>query len=114
MSIIESLTLAFERDVEQIEAELGDDHLIRMLQCLMSNSSEADQGLIELHLQCQNVISKYPPLKSYNEELKQRTKSQRSSNHNDEESTRARIRKLQSEKSRIITKNTHSWIPSKT
>lgn len=43
--------LKFEREVEQIEAELGDDHLVRMLQYLTSNSPDASQGLVELHSQ---------------------------------------------------------------
>ncbi|KAK6737891.1 hypothetical protein RB195_020160 [Necator americanus] len=41
--------LKFEKEVDQIEAELGDDYLVRLLQCLTSSSPEANRGLLELH-----------------------------------------------------------------
>ncbi|VDM58740.1 unnamed protein product [Angiostrongylus costaricensis] len=68
MSITENLK--FAKEVEQIEAELGEDHLVRMLQYLTSDSQEASQGLIELHTQCQEVMSKYPSTKTQDEKRK--------------------------------------------
>uniref|UniRef100_A0A0K0DKK9 GAT domain-containing protein n=1 Tax=Angiostrongylus cantonensis TaxID=6313 RepID=A0A0K0DKK9_ANGCA len=83
MSITESLK--FEKEVEQIEAELGEDHLVRMLQYLTSDSHEASQGLIELHTQCREVISKYPPTKTRDE--KKKTDSPETTNYDDEAQT---------------------------
>ncbi|KAJ1346140.1 hypothetical protein KIN20_000847 [Parelaphostrongylus tenuis] len=77
MSISEYLK--FENDVEQIEAKLGDEHVVRMLKYLTSDSPEASQGLMELHLQCQEVISKFPPVNFRDE--KKKTESQGTLNH---------------------------------
>ncbi|VDO48001.1 unnamed protein product [Haemonchus placei] len=61
-----------EKEAEQIEAELGEDHLVHLLQCLTSNSPDASQRLLELHSECRNVISKKPPIKSKTVKLEQK------------------------------------------
>ncbi|ETN82078.1 hypothetical protein NECAME_08177 [Necator americanus] len=73
--------LKFEKEVDQIEAELGDDYLVRLLQCLTSSSPEANRGLLELHSECQNVVSKYPPMRTDDEKPKKRTQSQGTMRH---------------------------------
>ncbi|KAL6736228.1 hypothetical protein Aduo_006606 [Ancylostoma duodenale] len=104
--------IKFEREVDKIEAELGEDHLVRMLQYLTSSSPEASQGLLELHSECRNVISKYPPIKAEEEKPKKRTQSQGTMKREDSNPAPSRQHRVQTEKPRImLTKRTHSLMP---
>ncbi|KAK6051284.1 hypothetical protein COOONC_11211 [Cooperia oncophora] len=102
-----------EKEAAQIEAELGEEHLVRMLQCLTSNSPEASRGLVELHTQCRNVVSKRPPIKTETEKPKQRrTPSQGATRMANNQAVASRTQKVRTEKPRImITKRTHTLVP---
>ncbi|VDL73643.1 unnamed protein product [Nippostrongylus brasiliensis] len=107
--------LRFQKEIDQIEAELGDDHLVEMLQCLTSNSPEATEGLVKLHTQCTKVISKYPPMAAHKDKPGQkRTQSQGFLKCDESTLTMVRAHKVQTEKPRIMmTKRTNSMVPLK-
>ncbi|CAJ0605332.1 unnamed protein product [Cylicocyclus nassatus] len=107
--------IKFEKEVDRIEAELGDDHLVRMLQYLTSSSPEASQGLLDLHSECRNVISKLPPMKSDMDSTKKRTQSQGTINNRQRTvPLPPRPSRVKTEKPRImLTKRTNS-IPANT
>uniref|UniRef100_A0A1I7WPB9 Transposase n=1 Tax=Heterorhabditis bacteriophora TaxID=37862 RepID=A0A1I7WPB9_HETBA len=43
--------LLAEKDFDRIDAELGEDHLLRMIRCLVADSPAAMEGLYQLHNQ---------------------------------------------------------------
>ncbi|XGW08971.1 hypothetical protein V3C99_011354 [Haemonchus contortus] len=105
-----------EKEAEQIEAELGEDHLVHLLQCLTSNSPDASKRLLELHSECRNVISKKPPIKpkAVKPEHKQPI-SHGSTKAVASKTMASRTQKVQPVKPRIMmTKQTHSLVPRDT
>ncbi|CAJ0605351.1 unnamed protein product [Cylicocyclus nassatus] len=105
--------IKFEKEVDRIEAELGDDHLVRMLRYLTTSSPDASQGLLDLHFECRNVLSKLPPMKGEADNAKKRTQG----TINNRQSTvpaPPRPNRVKTEKPRImLTKRTNS-IPMNT
>ncbi|KAK5973277.1 hypothetical protein GCK32_017937 [Trichostrongylus colubriformis] len=109
----ENKDIKLEKEAAQIEEELGEDHLVRMLQCLTSSSPEALQGLVKLHTECREIISKKPPIKTVTRMPKQsRTLSRETNGHMNTKVLTSSVQKSKAEKPRIMmTKRPHVLVP---